>query len=185
MVDQVINQAKQAMDQILVAFRRQLTAVHVGRASAGMVEDLQVEQYGAIVPVKQVASITIPEANQIAISPWDKIALGPIEAAIRASDLGVNPVNDGQVIRVILPPLTEERRRELTKVVGRMAEEVRIALRNVRHDHLDRLHKAQKETQITEDDLKRGRDEFDKVISAMNKEVDQIAAAKEQEMLAL
>ncbi len=185
MLDQSISQAKQQMQQVLAALTDQLKNVHVGRASASMVEDLPVEQYGTMMALKQVGSITIPEANQIVISPWDKGALGPIESAVRKSDLGFNPINDGQVVRIVLPQLNEERRRELTKVVSRMAEEARIALRNARHESLDRIQKAQKETQITEDDLKRGRDELDKLIAAMNKEVDQIAAAKEAEMLAL
>lgn len=185
MIDQSLVQAKQQMQQVLDALRDQLKSVHVGRASAAMVEDLHVEQYGTLMALKQVGSITIPEANQIVVTPWDKSALGPIESAIRKSDLGVNPINDGQVVRVVLPALTEERRRELTKVVGRMAEEARIALRNARHDSLDKMQKAEKDAQITEDDFKRGRDELDKLIGTMNKEIDQTAAAKEQEMLAM
>lgn len=185
MTDQAIRDAKQEMEQVLSLLSEQLKTLHVGRATSSLVENIEIDQYGARVPLKQVGSITIPEPTQIAITPWDKSALGAIEAAIRASDLGVNPVNDGQAVRVILPPLTQERRAELTKVVGKMAEEARIALRSYRHDSWEKIQKAAKETVITEDERDRGRKELDRVIDEMNKKIAEIAAEKERDLMAI
>lgn len=185
MIDQSIRDAKAQMDQVITALTDQLKTLHVGRATAAMVDHIEVEQYGTRMPLKQVGSITVPEPNQIAITPWDKSALGPIETAIRVSDLGVNPVNDGQAVRIVLPPLTQERRAELTKVVGKMAEEARIALRNQRHDAWETIQSAQKSGTVTEDDRDRARDELDKLIDTMNKRVADVAAEKERDLMAL
>ncbi|MEK7461051.1 MAG: ribosome recycling factor [Patescibacteria group bacterium] len=185
MIDQTLRHTKQEMEQVLLALSDQLKTLHIGRASSAMVENLLVEYYGSTLPLKQVGSITIPEANQIIITPWDKGALGPIEASIRASDLGINPVNDGQAIRIVLPLLTEDRRLELVKVVGKMAEEARIALRNQRHTAWEAVQSAQKSGNLTEDDRERGRKELDKLIEGMNGSVEKITKEKEQALLAL
>ena len=179
-----LRQAKQEMERILVALAEQLKSLHVGRASTAMVEDLRVDYYGSPQPLKQVASLTVPEANQIVITPWDKGALGPIETAVRTSDLGLNPINDGQAIRLVLPLLTQERRRELVKVVGKMAEEGRIALRNERHSAWESIQAAQKTGSLTEDDRERGRKELDKLTGEMNDRIEQIVKDKERELLA-
>ncbi len=150
-----------------------------------MVEHVLVDYYGSQLPLKQVASITIPQANQILLTPWDRGALGPIETAVRTSDLGLQPVNDGQAIRIVLPPLTEERRRELTRMVGKLAEEARIALRTERHQAWEAIQKAQKDATITEDDRDRGREELDKMIEQLNKQVQEIATAKERDILTI
>lgn len=185
MVDQQIRSAKEQMQVILEALTEQLKALHVGRATAGMVESIRVDYYGSELPLQQVASITIPEANQLLITPWDRGALGPIEAAVRVSDLQMNPINDGQAIRIVLPALTEERRRELTKIVSKMAEEARIALRNQRHTVWESIQKAQKDGAITEDDRDRGRADLDKLIDQMNKQIEETAKTKDHEIMAL
>lgn len=185
MVDQAIRAARDGMKFVLEALEEQLKTLHVGRANAGMVENIEVDYYGSRMPLKQVSSVTIPEPNQILMTPWDKGALGPIESAIRDSDLKLNPINDGKGVRVVLPALTEERRRELAKLVGKMAEEARIALRNERHSALESIQKAQKDGTITEDDLERARKELDKLIDEMNREVEATAKRKEQEMMAV
>lgn len=185
MIDQTFRQTKETMEGILAALADQLKALHVGRASSAMVENLMVDYYGSSLPIKQVASITIPEANQIVLTPWDKGALGPIETAIRASDLGIQPINDGQAVRLVLPALTEERRRELIKVVGKMAEEARIALRSSRHEGWEAVQAAQKVGTVTEDDRERGRKELDKLIEEMNGRVSALATDKEKQLLAI
>jgi ribosome recycling factor len=185
MIEQTLRTTKQAMEKIVMALSNQLKGLHVGRASSSMVEDLPVDYYGSSMAMKQVGSITIPEANQIIITPWDKGALGPIETAIRISDLGINPVNDGQAVRLILPPLTEERRRDLVKVVGKMAEEARIAMRNERHTAWEAIQTAQKAGELTEDDRERGRKELDKLIEEMNSLVEKVTKTKEQDLMVM
>lgn len=185
MIDQTLRDTKQKMQAIVEALSHQLKTLQAGRATTAMVDHLTVELYGSQMPMKQVGSITVPEANQLVITPWDKGALGPIETAIRTSDLGVNPINDGTAVRIVLPALTEERRRELTKVVGQMVEEARIAMRNHRRDAWDAIQAAQKAGTLTEDDRDRGRDELDKLVDAMNKQAERIGQDKEAELLRL
>jgi ribosome recycling factor len=185
MIDQTLRATKQAMEKIVTALSEQLKGLHVGRASSAMVEDIIVDYYDSSLPMKQVGSITIPEANQIVITPWDKGAFGSIESAIRESDLGINPVNDGQAVRLILPPLTEERRRDLVKVVGKMTEEARIVLRNERHSAWEAIQGAQKAGDLTEDDRERGRKELDKLIEEMNGRVSAVSNEKEKQLLAI
>lgn len=183
MLEQTLRNTKQKMETVLLALGEQLKGLHVGRASVALVEQIEVDYYGAKQPLKQVGSITIPEANQIVITPWDKGALAPIEAAIRASDLGVNPINDGKGVRIVLPPLTEERRRELAKIVSQMAEEARIALRNERRTAWESIQEAPKAGTLTEDDRDRGRAELDTLIGGLNKRVEEIVKEKEHEMM--
>lgn len=185
MIDATLTQATGKMETIAQALADQLRSLQVGRATSGLVENISVELYGSPMTVQQVASITVPEANQILITPWDKGALGPIETAIRTTDLGINPVNDGKSIRLVLPQLTEERRKELVKLVGKMAEEARIALRNTRHEAWEKVQTAQKQGEITEDDRDGARAKLDQLIERMNKRVEELAKAKEQELLTL
>ena len=185
MISETLRITKQKMQLIIEALTDQFKSLHIGRASSALVENIEVEQYGTRMPLKQIGSIAVPEANQLVITPWDKSVLGAIETAIRQSDLGFNPVNDGNAVRIMLPPLTEERRREMTKVVGRMSEEARIALRNGRREAWDKIQAAEKAHTITEDDRDHGRDELDKVIDDMNKAIEKIAAQKEHDIMSV
>lgn len=171
--------ATERMAEVLQKLQEEFNGIHTGRASATLVEKVQVSSYGQQLPLKSVATITVPEANQIAITPWDKGQLVQIEAAIRESDLNVNPVNDGTAIRVTFPPMTAERREQLIKEVSKIAEEARVALRNVRHDQLDAV---KKDPDSTEDDKFTATKEFDKLIDEHNDKVEQLVKEKEAEI---
>jgi len=150
-----------------------------------LVEDIKVDYYGSTMTIKQIAQISVPEANQIVIQPWDVSVIPNVEKAIRESDLGVQPQRDGNLIRIILPPLTEERRRELVKKAGKLAEQARIAIRNVRHEIIKELDKLKKEGGFSEDDIKRAKDELQKTTDKFTKEVDNLLKKKEEEILTI
>jgi len=174
---------KQRMDAGLERVRRELAAVRTGRASTGMLESIQVEAYGARVPITQVASLSIPEPSLILAQPFDPSLMGAIEKAIRASDLGLNPANDGKVVRIPIPALTDERRKELSRHVHKLAEDGRNALRVVRRDANDRLKKLLKDHLVSEDDERRGLDEVQKITDQHIKLVDELQKKKDQELL--
>ena len=157
--------------------------IRTGRASPKLVEHLQVEYYGSRVPLNQIAGISVPEARQLVISPYDRNALTPIEKAINASELGINPSNDGTIIRLSFPPLTQERRKELIRVARERAEEGKVAVRNVRRHVKDEMEHLQREGQITEDDLRRQEKDLQRVTDHNCAEIDEVLAAKEQELL--
>lgn len=171
------------MKKTVEAFRKELASVKAGRATPALLDRVMVDYYGQQMPVSQLATITAPDPRTLVIQPWDKSALKAIEKGILNSDLGLNPNNDGNVIRLVLPPLTEERRRELVKMLHKRAEEERVAVRNVRRDANEQLKKMEKEKKISEDDLKRTQDEVQKLTDRYIKEVDQALAAKEKEVL--
>ncbi|WP_290585253.1 ribosome recycling factor [Alicyclobacillus sp.] len=171
------------MDKAVQVFKRDLATVRAGRATPNMLDKITVEYYGSQMPVNQVASVTTPEPRQLVIAPWDKGLLSEIERAIQKSDLGLNPMNDGSVIRLILPPLTEERRQELVKVVRKMAEEARVALRNVRRDANEDLKKLEKSGDAPEDEVRRATEKVQALTDRFVSEVDKAAAAKEKEIL--
>lgn len=183
MSDTFVRIANQKMDEIATALSDQFGGLHVGRAQASMVTKMMVEVYGSKLPLDQVASVTTPEANQILIAPWDRQNLQAIETAIREDDQGFQPVNDGQAIRIILPALTEERRTEIIKIAGKMAEEARIALRNVRHETLDEVSKQHKAGVITDDASERIKKDLDKLIGEMNDRVETLTAEKEKQLM--
>jgi len=173
---------KHKFEQVLAKLQEDFKGIRTGRASTGLVENIIVSYYGQSTPLKQMANLATPDASLITIQPWDKNALGDIELAIRNSDLNLSPVNDGSVVRISLPPMTEERRIELIRSISKKAEEARIALRNVRQDAWDQIQKMQKESKITEDDKYNAEDEINKVISDYNKKIEETLKDKEKEI---
>ncbi|WP_435051711.1 ribosome recycling factor [Desulfolithobacter dissulfuricans] len=171
------------MESSVEAFKRELTKIRTGRASLSLLDDVKVDAYGSTLPLNQVGTITIPESRQIVIQPWDPQMLPHIEKAIMASDLGLTPVNDGKVIRLNIPQLTEERRRELVKQVKKVAEEFRVAIRNVRREANDTFKKMKKDKEISEDEMFRLQEEAQKATDAFIKQIDEIAAGKEKEVM--
>jgi ribosome recycling factor len=182
-VQEVIKDAKQRMDKSIEALRSELATLRTSRATPALVENIKVEYYGSQVPLKQLASISIPEARMILIQPWDPNALSAIEKAILKSELGITPNNDGKVIRIILPQLSEERRQELVKLVKRIGEESKIAVRNIRRDANEQIRKMEKESQISEDERYKAEEEIQKITDEHIKKIDEILEAKEKEIL--
>jgi ribosome recycling factor len=177
------TEVRHRMDAGLERVRRELANVRTGRASTGILESVQVEAYGAKMPLNQVASLSIPEPSLILAQPFDPSLMGAIEKAIRASDLGLNPANDGKVVRIPIPALTDERRKELSRHVHKLAEDGRNALRVVRRDANDRLKKLLKDHLVSEDDERRGLDEVQKITDQHIKLVDELQKKKDQELL--
>jgi len=178
-----IQEAGTKMDKAIDAFDRDLGRVRTGRASAAILEGINVDYYGTSMPLNQVASVAVPESRLLSIQPWDVKILVDIEKAILKSDLGLTPSNDGKIIRVNVPPLTEERRKELVKLVKKMAEDCRVAIRNVRREAIERLKGRKKAKEISEDDLFRLQDEVQKITDDHIKKVEDIIADKEKEIL--
>ena len=177
-----MDTAKQRMNEVVSRLDEELTKLRTGRANASLVDGIMVESYGSKMPLKQVASITIPEATQIMITPWDKSLLGAIEGAIRTADLGMNPVNDGAGIRLNLPPLSAERRGQMIKLVHSVAEEARVAMRQVRHEAMETVKQDEKAGNATEDDRFRTEKQLNDMIADMNKKIDDRVTTKEQEL---
>ena len=183
MSSEVIKTTTEKMEKSLEAFRQELTKIRTGRASLSLLDGIKAEAYGSPMPLNQVGTMTIPESRQIVIQPWDPQLMGAIEKAILKSDLGLTPVNDGKVIRINIPQLTEERRKELVKVVKKVAEEYRIAISNHRRDTIDTLKKQKKNKEISEDDQFKLQDETQKETDLFIKKIDQVAAEKENEVM--
>ncbi len=178
-----VKDAADRMDKALVSLGHEFSGVRTGRASGAILDKVQVEYYGSPTPLKQIASISVPEPQMLVVSPYDKTALKGIEKAIRSADLGFNPSNDGIVIRVPFPPLTEERRKELVKLCKHYAEEGRVAVRNIRRDANDHFKRQEKEHEISEDDLRRLETETQKVTDAHIGEIDEMLKRKEAEIM--
>lgn len=185
MPKQVLAQAKEKMDKSISAFSRELASIRAGRANASLLDRITVDYYGAPTPVNQLGGISVPEARLLVIQPYDKSVLGDIEKAIMKSDIGITPTNDGNVIRLTIPALTEERRKELVKVVSKEAESAKVAIRNVRRDANDDLKKLEKSGDITEDDLRGFTDDIQKLTDDYIVKVDQVAKDKEKEILSV
>ncbi|HET6871999.1 MAG TPA: ribosome recycling factor [Sporolactobacillaceae bacterium] len=183
MSQQIITDAKQRMEKTVDALRNDLVSIRAGRANPALFNRVQVEYYGALTPLNQLAGITTPEARLLIIQPYDKSIMGEIERAILKADLGLTPSNDGQVIRIAIPPLTEERRKELVKQVKKAAEEAKVAVRNIRRDANDSLKKVEKDGEITEDELKRLMDDVQKLTDQTVTKVDEVASNKEKEIM--
>lgn len=179
----VLTTAKEKMQKAEQSLQREFGQIRAGRANASLLDRIQVEYYGAMTPVNQLASINIPEARVLMVTPFDKSSIGDIEKAIQASDIGISPANDGNVIRLVIPQLTEERRKELAKDVKKLAETAKVAVRNVRRDAMDDLKKQEKNNEITEDELRNLEKEVQKLTDDSVKNVDQITAEKEKELL--
>jgi ribosome recycling factor len=175
--------AKDRMDKTVAALKDEFGSLRTGRASAGLLDQVMVEAYGATVPISQVAAVSVPEPRSLTVSVWDKSVVVSVDKAIRAAGLGLNPVVEGQNLRVPVPPLTEERRRDLAKLAGKYAEQQRIAVRNVRRDTIDELKKAQKDGILTEDELKKLSDEVQAFTDAAIKRVDEMLKTKEHEIM--
>jgi ribosome recycling factor len=184
-LNSIKKDAQARMQKSIDSLKTELTKLRTGRASAGLLDHVKVDYYGSEVPISQSAQVVVEDARTISITPWDKSMVGAIEKAILASDLGITPNTAGQIIRVIMPPLTEERRRELTKVVKHEAENARIAIRNVRRDANQHVKDLLKDKKISTDDEKRAETEIQKLTDQFVAKVDETAAAKEKELLAM
>ena len=178
-----IAKARERMDKSVAALKDEFTTLRTGRASAGLLDQVMVEAYGSTVPINQVAAVSVPEPRSLTVSVWDRALVVNVEKAIRAAGLGFNPVVEGQNLRVPIPPLTEERRKDLAKLAGKYAEQQKIAVRNVRRDAIDELKKAEKDSVLTQDELKRMSDEVQGFTDAAIKRVDELLKTKEQEIM--
>ncbi len=174
---------KEKMGKTIEVLKRDYAAIRAGRANAAVLDKVTVDYYGTPTPINQLASVSVAEARILTIQPWDKSVLNAIEKAIQASDIGINPQNDGVVIRLTFPKLTEENRKVIVKDVSKMAEDSKVAIRSIRRDAMDKLKKMQKASEITEDDLKNGEEEVQKITDNNIKEIDKIASAKEKEVM--
>ena len=183
MIKEATQDAEKRMRSAILSLEEDLAGIRTGRATPALVEKMSVEYYGSPVPLMQMASISVPEPRQLLIKPFDPSTIKEIEKAIQASELGITPMNDGKVIRLNLPPLTEERRRELTKFVNARLEEARIAVRNVRRDSNKDLKEFEEEKLISEDDLKRGEEEIQKMTDKIIEEIGEIGKKKDQEIM--
>lgn len=183
MPKQVVSATKDRMLKAIQSYSRELASIRAGRASASLLDRITIDYYGAPTPVNQMAGISTPEARLLVIQPYDKSILGDIEKAILKSDLGLNPSNDGQVIRLAIPQLTEERRKELVKLVKKESEEAKVAIRNIRRDGNDDLKKLEKNGEITEDQLRGYSDDIQKLTDEHITKIDQITKDKEKEIL--
>jgi len=183
MIDEVLGELRERMEKSVEALQVDLMAIRTGRASPALVERLPVEYYGTPTPLNQMASIAAPEPRLLVIRPWDPSSLRDIERAILGSDLGLTPMNDGMLIRLSIPRLTEERRRELVKVVSRRVEEARVAVRNLRRDALQDLKEFEKEKMISEDEFFRGKDKVQELTDEFVEKIDEIGQRKEEEVM--
>ncbi len=184
-IDEIKQNAELKMQQSLEAFKNSLTKIRTGRANPGILDTVQVEYYGSMVPISQVANVALLDARTISVSPWEKGMGAKIEKAIRDSDLGLNPAAQGDLIRVPMPAMTEERRKELTKVVRGEGEHAKVAVRNLRRDANDHVKRLLKDKEISEDDERRSQDEVQKFTDRFIAEVDKLVAGKEQDIMAV
>ncbi|TMA62336.1 MAG: ribosome recycling factor [Deltaproteobacteria bacterium] len=185
MTEDVLTGAKQDMEKTLGALRRELSHVRTGRASTSILEGLTVDYYGAKTPLNQLATLSAPEPTLLVVTPFDKSVIGAIEKTIKASDLGLNPLNDGKLIRIPIPPLTEERRRDLVKHVRKLAEDYRVSMRTHRRDSLEMLKELEKEKAITEDDRRHAAEKIEALTKQYIERVEQVLKAKEDEIMAV
>jgi len=183
MLDQIISQIKPLMEKAIERLKEEVGKLRTGRANPAMVEGLMIDYYGAKSPLKQVASITIPEPRLIVISPWNKDNLVDIEKAINEAGLGFNPTNDGQAIRIVIPPLNEERRADIVKVLGKYAEVSRVLIRQAREEAWNEIQEQVKSGKLGEDDKFRGKDELQKMVDEYNGKIEEIKRKKEKEIL--
>tara|TARA_B100000446_G_C10470594_1_gene312327 strand:- start:21 stop:608 length:588 start_codon:yes stop_codon:yes gene_type:complete len=181
--ESVLSEVSTKMDRAVDAFKRDLTQLRTGRATPALVENIDVDYYGSMTPLKQIASISAPDARAIMIQPWDSAAMREIEKSLQTSDMGFNPSNDGTTITVPIPPLTQERRQEMVKLLKGKVEDGKISVRNVRRDGLESLRKLEKEKSISQDDGRRAQDQLQKTTDGHTKLIDETGSAKEAEIL--
>lgn len=182
-MQKVLDEAKARMEKVVEAAKRELSTLRTGRANPALLDRVEVEAYGTKMPLNQVAIVSVPEPRMIVVQPYDKSTIHAIDKAIRIADLGFNPASDGNVLRIAIPPLTEERRKELVKVAKKICEDMRVAVRNVRRDSNEALKKLEKDKEITEDDLKKGQNEVQKLTDDYIAKIDGILADKEKEIM--
>ncbi|MBQ4133714.1 MAG: ribosome recycling factor [Desulfovibrionaceae bacterium] len=182
-LDALKQDTRERMEKTLTALDREFSKLRTGRASTDLVDSIKVDYYGTVTPINQLATVSIPDSRTISIQPWDRGAFSAIEKAIQKSDLGLNPVNDGKVLRISIPPLTEERRKELVKVAKKYTEDAKVAMRNIRREANDALKKAEKDKTITEDDHRRCHDEIQKITDSCVAKADEKLAAKEKDIM--
>lgn len=182
-IDTLQLDAEERMEKALVALERDFGKLRTGRATTSLVDNIKVDYYGTLTPIQQLASVAVPDSHTVTIQPWDRNAFSPVEKAILKSDLGLTPMNDGRIIRITVPPLTEERRRDLTKVSRKYTEDAKVALRNIRRDVNDTLKKMEKDKEISADELKKAMDDVQKLTDAYVKKADVKAQAKEKEIM--
>lgn len=183
MTDQRITEAARRMDGAIEVLNREFSGLRTGRASVNLLDAIKVDAYGSPTPINQVGNINVPEARMLTVQVWDNSMIKAVEKAIRDAGLGLNPAVDGQLIRIPLPPLNEERRQELTKIAAKYAEEARISVRNVRRDIMESLKKSEKDGDISEDEHRRLSDEVQKVTDTHIKKIDEILAAKQKDIM--
>jgi ribosome recycling factor len=181
--ENVIKEAKPRMEAVIEDFKRKLSNVRTGRATVGLLDTVMVDYYGTPTPLNQMASVAVPEPQMLTVQPWDMSQVGAIEKAIIAANLGLNPSNDGKIVRLPIPPLNEERRRQLAKQIHEIAEEHRVAVRNVRHSSNDSLKKLSKDKAISEDSERDGLDQIQKLTNTYVGKIDELAKTKEQEIM--
>jgi ribosome recycling factor len=183
--DSLIKETRPKMEAVVEDFKRRLANVRTGRASIGLLDSVMVDYYGSPTPLSQMASVAVPEPQLITVQPWDISQVGPVEKAIIASNLGLNPSNDGKIIRLPVPPLNEERRKQLAKQIHEIAEDHRVAVRNVRHASNDALKKLLKDKAISEDDERRGLEEVQKATNTIIGKIDELSKNKELEIMSV
>ena len=182
-MDTVIANAREKMGKTISVLKSEYNGIRAGRANAAVLDKLRVDYYGVPTPINQMAAVSVAEARILNIQPWDVSTLHAIEKSIQTSDIGINPQNDGRVIRLIFPQLTEEKRKELAKTVRKTAEDSKVAIRSIRRDAIDKIKKMEKNSEITEDDLKDGEEELQDLTDEFVKKVDEVAAEKEKEIM--
>lgn len=183
MIEEVLHAADTKMQKTVQVLKREMDTIRSGRATPALVDQISVEAYGTNTPLSQLASISVPEARLLLIQPWDRSIVGSVQKAIQKSDLGLNPMSDGEVIRLVLPPPTEERRKELVKVVRKRAEDAKVAVRNVRRDALEELRKLEKDKKVSRDDNVRATDKLQKLTDRFIAEVSKVGTDKEAEIM--
>jgi ribosome recycling factor len=183
MINDITKDAEDGMKKAVDSFRRDLQKIRTGRANTSMLDGIKVDYYGTPTPVNQVATVQVVDARLITVKPWEKTMIAVIDKAIRASDLGINPVADSELVRLPIPPLTQERRKELAKVVGKQTEEARVAVRSARRDAMDMIKEAEKDGDISEDERKNGEKKVQELTDKFIALIDEIAKAKEKEIM--
>lgn len=183
MIKDILNKSKEKMDKSISVLKKELSSMKAGKANPSMLDKIKVEYYGSETPINQLANVSSPEPRVLLIQPWDKNSLKDIERAILQSDLGLNPSNDGSVIRLIVPELTEETRKEIVKKVKKMGEEAKVAIRSIRRDANDKIKNLKKDNEITEDEAKEGEDSVQKITDKSIKEIDEVISLKEKDVM--
>lgn len=182
-MQEIFNKTKEKMEKSLNNLHSEYASIRAGRASAAVLDRISVDYYGTPTPINQLATVAVAEARILTIQPWDKSVLSAIEKAIQTSDIGINPANDGSILRLVFPPLTEDRRKEIVKDIKKKAEEAKVAVRSIRRDSIDKLKKKEKASEITEDDLANGEEKIQKTTDEYIKKIDDMAKDKEKEVM--